>query len=178
MSVLFKTPIFTLKAFLFRPLFLLAFICSVAACQKEVLNVHDPVKQAADDEVLIKEWMARDSTMRQAKRTESGIYYATLQPGTGAQVKHGNTVKVHYIGRFLNGSKFDSSYDKNSPFTLTVGKTGVITGWTKGLQLMTEGETMRFYIPSGQAYGPRGSSGSIPPNAVLVFDINVLQIVN
>jgi FKBP-type peptidyl-prolyl cis-trans isomerase len=144
-----------------------------------VLNVHDPVKQAADDEVLIKEWLAKDTTMRQAKRTESGIYYATLKAGTGAQVKYGNTVKVHYIGRFLNGSKFDSSYDKNSPFTVIIGKSGVIKGWTEGLQLMSEGETMRLYIPSGLAYGPSGSSnGSIPRNAVLVFDINLLQIIN
>ncbi|MFC5270481.1 FKBP-type peptidyl-prolyl cis-trans isomerase [Adhaeribacter terreus] len=161
-----------------RTFLLVALIWSVSACQKEVLNVHDPVKQAADDEALIKEWLAKDSSMRQAQRTESGIYYASQKPGTGAQVKYGNTVKVHYIGRFLNGSKFDSSYDKNSPFTLTIGKTGVIKGWTEGLQLMTEGETMRFYIPSGLAYGPGGSSGSIPPNAVLVFDVTVLQIIN
>ena len=173
----FSLKSFSLKALFSGSILLLALISSISACKEETIIKHDPVKQAADDDALIKEWIAKDSSMRQAKRTDSGIYYATLKPGTGPQVKYGNTVKVHYIGRFLNGSKFDSSYDKNSPFTLTIGTTAVIKGWTEGLQLMHEGETMRLYIPSGLAYGPAGSSPSIPSNAVLVFDINVLAII-
>src|SRR5690606_9371228 len=95
------------KAIFTQTFFVLALLLSVSACKEEKIQMYDPAKQAADDELLIKEWIAKDSTMRQAKRTDSGIYYATQKAGTGAQVKLGNTVKVHYIGRYLNGSKFE-----------------------------------------------------------------------
>ena len=137
--------------------------------------MYDPVAQAEADEALIQEWMAKDTTIKNPVRTPNGVYYIKRQAGSGQQVAAGNSVKVHYIGRFLNGSVFESSYDSNSPFVFKVGSRQVIKGWDEGLPYMQKGETARLYIPSGLAYGPAGSR-SIPPSTVLVFDINVLEV--
>lgn len=95
--------------------------------------------------------------------------------GTGEAVKNGDTVSVHYTGKLTDGTKFDSSLDRNEPFSFVVGGGQVIKGWDEGLVGMQVGGKRTLTIPSDKGYGPRGS-GPIPPNATLVFDIELLKI--
>ena len=153
-----------------------AFLSTFSACQETTVNPYDPVAQAEADEKLMKEFMAKDTIMKNPVRTASGLYYTKRTAGFGPQIKAGDKVKVHYIGKYLNGETFESSYSGGNPLQITKVGTGmVIKGWDEGLQLMQEGETTRFYIPSGLAYGP-GGSGKIPGNACLIFDITVLDV--
>ncbi|WPC75661.1 FKBP-type peptidyl-prolyl cis-trans isomerase [Vibrio porteresiae] len=106
--------------------------------------------------------------------TASGLQYEVLQPGTGTEhPKATSKVKVHYEGKLLDGTVFDSSYKRNEP--IVFGLNQVIKGWTEGVQLMVVGEKTRFYIPSNLAYGKTGS-GPIPPAATLIFDVELLDI--
>jgi len=108
-----------------------------------------------------------------AQKTESGLVYRELRPGTGASPKASDTVKVNYRGTLVDGSEFDSSYKRGQPETFTVG--GVIKGWTEALQLMPVGSKWQLFIPANLAYGDRGS-GPIGPNATLVFEVELLSI--
>ncbi len=164
-----------MKQFLTRIFLFLAFAGFVAACQDDTIKPYDPQPQADADDALIREFMAKDSTIKNPVRTPSGLYYIKRSNGNGKQVKAEDVVTAHYIGKFLNGQTFESSYTKNSPITFKVGVNQVIEGWDEGFQLMQEGETARLYIPSGLAYGPNGR-GSIPGNTVLVFDITILKV--
>jgi FKBP-type peptidyl-prolyl cis-trans isomerase len=153
-----------------------AFLSIFSACQDDLVDPYDPTAQAAADEALIKEFVAKDTIMKNPVRTASGIYYSKRVSGSGPQIKAGDKVKVHYIGKFLSGQTFESSYSNGNPLEVyPVGKNKVIKGWDEGLQLMQEGETTRFYIPSGLAYGPSASS-KIPANSCLIFDITVLDV--
>ncbi|WP_299822544.1 FKBP-type peptidyl-prolyl cis-trans isomerase [uncultured Pontibacter sp.] len=127
------------------------------------------------DEQVIRKYF-RDNNVDTTKvvRTESGLYYLELKPGTGAEIKTGNLVEVMYVGKLANNSVFDSSYERGKAFTLTVGARQVITGWDEGLQLMKVGEEARLFIPSHLGYGPY-NQGSIPGSSVLIFDIEVLR---
>ncbi len=115
---------------------------------------------------------ASDSTYVQ---TESGLKYAIIKEGTGKSPKATDTVTVHYAGQLtdLEGTEFDSSYARNEPATFPLS--GVIAGWTEGLQLMKEGAVYEFYIPANLAYGERGG-GPIPPNAPLVFQVELIKV--
>ena len=98
-----------------------------------------------------------------------------LRQGSGPRPPNGSAqVRVHYEGRLLDGTVFDSSYARNDPATF--GLNQVIAGWTEGLQLMPVGAKYRFWIPAELAYGRNGSPGSIPPNSTLVFDVELLQL--
>lgn len=99
-----------------------------------------------------------------------------LKEGSGPAVKKGDRVSVHYTGWLTDGTKFDSSLDKGEPFSLTVGAGGVIKGWDKGLLGAKAGGKRRLEIPAALGYGARGSPGGIPPNADLVFEIEVLTV--
>lgn len=107
------------------------------------------------------------------KVTASGLQYEVLTEGTGAVPKSEDTVKVHYSGTLIDGTKFDSSYDRNEPAEFPV--TGVIKGWTEALQLMKQGAKWKLAIPSDLAYGPQGRP-SIPANSVLVFEVELLEV--
>jgi len=96
--------------------------------------------------------------------------------GSGQEVKGGETVDVNYLGTFLDGTKFDSSYDRGEPFSFTVGGGQVIQGWDKGLVGMKVGGKRQLVIPSDLAYGSRGAPGAIPPNTPLVFEIELVAI--
>jgi peptidylprolyl isomerase len=98
-----------------------------------------------------------------------------LTPGTGEGAKPGDQLEVHYSGWLLNGDKFDSSRDRQKPFTLTLGRGQVIVGWDRGLVGMKVGELRRLTIPSQLAYGARGSPPTIPPDATLIFQIELLK---
>jgi FKBP-type peptidyl-prolyl cis-trans isomerase FklB len=107
------------------------------------------------------------------KTTASGLQYEELVAGTGESPTPENTVKVHYEGRLVNGQVFDSSIARDMPAEF--GLSQVIAGWTEGLQLMKAGGKTRFTIPSDLAYGP-GGMGGIPPNSVLIFDVELLEV--
>jgi len=107
--------------------------------------------------------------------TSSGLYYIIQSKGKGRQAKAGDKVKVHYTGKFLDGTKFDSSHDRNQPIEFELGKGRVIRGWDEGIALMKKGEKATLVIPSSIAYGPSGRQG-IPPYSTLVFDVELLDI--
>lgn len=105
---------------------------------------------------------------------ESGLQYKVLKSGNGKTPKLSNSVEANYAGRLIDGTEFDSSYKRGKPSTFQV--TGVIKGWTEILQLMKEGDKWEVYIPSGLAYGPRGSAPTIGPNAALIFEMELISV--
>ena len=107
--------------------------------------------------------------------TASGLQYSIDRPGTGAQPKAGQTVTVHYTGWLTNGTKFDSSRTRNSPFQFPLGQGRVIAGWDETVAAMKIGEVRTVVIPPEHGYGARGAGGVIPPNATLVFKIELLE---
>lgn len=110
------------------------------------------------------------------KITDSGLKYEDLSEGEGDLAAAGHRVSVHYTGWLLDGDKFDSSLDRNQPFQFTLGKGMVIRGWDEGVAGMKVGGKRRLTIPPQLGYGARGAGGVIPPNATLVFDVELLAI--
>jgi FKBP-type peptidyl-prolyl cis-trans isomerase len=108
--------------------------------------------------------------------TASGLQYEVLREGNGPVAKAGQTVSVHYTGWLTNGTKFDSSVDRGQPFDFPLGAGRVIKGWDEGVAGMKVGEKRKLTIPSNLGYGERGAGGVIPPNATLVFDVELLGI--
>jgi peptidylprolyl isomerase len=108
--------------------------------------------------------------------TPSGLKYTVLKAGKGAIPKPGKTVFVHYTGTLTNGKKFDSSRDRGQPFSFILGQGQVIPGWDEALSTMKVGERRKLTIPPKLAYGAAGAGGVIPPNATLIFDVELLKI--
>ena len=108
--------------------------------------------------------------------TESGLRYQIIQKGDGAQAEKGKTVAVHYKGMFADGGEFDNSYKRGNPIEFPVGMGNVIPGWDEGILLLKVGDKARFVIPSHLGYGSRGAGGVIPPNATLVFDVELMNV--
>ncbi|MFI4940517.1 MAG: FKBP-type peptidyl-prolyl cis-trans isomerase [Burkholderiales bacterium] len=113
--------------------------------------------------------------------TDSGLQYLDIAVGKGATAFAGDSVSVHYTGWLQNadgsaGKKFDSSRDRGEPFTFQLGQHMVIKGWEEGVQGMNVGGERKLIIPSALAYGQRGANGVIPPNATLIFDVELLRI--
>ena len=105
--------------------------------------------------------------------TDSGLQYSIITDAEGDKPSSKSNVTVHYRGTTLEGVEFDSSYSRNAPATFPLNR--VIAGWTEGVQLMSEGASYRFYIPSDLAYGSQGAGADIGPNATLIFDIELLS---
>jgi FKBP-type peptidyl-prolyl cis-trans isomerase len=110
------------------------------------------------------------------QKTDSGLRYQILQKGSGQQAEKGKGVSVHYKGQLTDGTVFDSSYQRKQPIEFTLGVGQVIQGWDEGIQLLKVGDKARFVIPSGLAYGSQGAGGVIPPNAVLIFDVELIAV--
>lgn len=108
--------------------------------------------------------------------TSSGLQYIDQVVGTGEVAKAGQTVSVHYTGWLTNGTKFDSSVDRGQPFSFPLGAGRVIKGWDEGVQGMKVGGKRKLTIPANLGYGARGAGGVIPPNATLVFDVELLSV--
>jgi len=108
--------------------------------------------------------------------TPSGLKYTDQQVGTGEEAKAGKTVSVHYTGWLENGTKFDSSHDRKQPFSFSLGAGQVIKGWDEGVQGMKIGGKRRLTIPASIGYGARGAGGVIPPNATLIFEVELLGV--
>ncbi|GHC59783.1 peptidylprolyl isomerase [Ulvibacter litoralis] len=109
-------------------------------------------------------------------KTDSGLYYKHIQKGDGASPEKGQTVAVHYKGMLADGTEFDSSYKRGNPIEFAVGVGQVIEGWDEGILLLKTGDKARFVIPSNLAYGEAGAGGVIPPNATLIFDVELMNV--
>jgi FKBP-type peptidyl-prolyl cis-trans isomerase FkpA len=119
-------------------------------------------------------FLNENKTKPGVKTTKSGLQYTVTQEGTGKSPTANSTVKVHYTGKLLDGTVFDSSVERGEAIEFPLNQ--VIPGWTEGLQLMKEGGKATLYIPAELAYGAQGIPGSIPPNSTLVFDVELLNV--
>ncbi len=121
-----------------------------------------------------KEFLAANKAKEGVSTTTTGLQYLVLQEGKGTKPQRSSKVRVHYTGSLIDGKVFDSSVQRGEPAEF--GLTQVIPGWTEGLQLMAEGAKFRFFIPSELAYGEQGAPGAIPPNATLIFEVELLKV--
>jgi len=110
------------------------------------------------------------------EKTESGLRYQFIQRGEGKKAANGKTVSVHYTGQLADGKVFDSSYPRKKPIEFPLGHGHVIEGWDEGIALLKVGDKARFVIPSHLGYGSRGAGGVIPPNATLIFDVELMDV--
>lgn len=134
------------------------------------------IAQAAADLTLDDSDAPTTMTDETLTTTESGLQYFDRVEGTGAMPQTGQRVTVHYTGTLADGTKFDSSRDRGRPFTFQIGVGQVIKGWDEGVATMRVGGQRRLVIPSELGYGSRGAGGVIPPNATLVFEVELLRI--
>lgn len=140
-----------------------------AAAQKK--QETDGLKNVAEGQ----EYLAKNKANEGVQVTPSGLQYKVIQAGTGAQPTATDDVTVHYTGKLIDGTVFDSSVERGQPASFNVS--GVIPGWTEGLQMMKEGAKYEFFIPSNLGYGPQGNPrGGIAGNSVLVFDVELIKI--
>ena len=140
-----------------------------AAGEKELAAVSE-ANRAAEEK-----FMAENAKAEGVKVTDSGLQYLVIQEGNGPKPSINSKVRVHYRGSLLDGTVFDSSIDRGEPLEFML--TQVIAGWTEGLQLMSVGSKYRLFIPARLGYGTRGAGQAIPPNAALVFDVELIAIV-
>ena len=112
----------------------------------------------------------------QIKITESGLKYIEQQSGTGVQATLGKTVRVHYVGKLLDGKVFDDSYKRGEPIEFQLGTERIIKGWNEGIAMMRVGGKAQLVIPPNLAYGSSGAGGVIPPNATLIFDVELVDV--
>ena len=120
------------------------------------------------------EFLAENAKKEGVKVTASGLQYRVITEGSGDKPVASSKVKVHYTGKLLDGTVFDSSVQRGEPIDFALNQ--VIPGWTEGVQLMTPGSKYEFYIPSDLAYGDRGAGNAIPPGAALIFEVELLAV--
>ena len=139
---------------------------------KETLVAQGSASDLITDDTTEGEAMADENVIT----TDSGLQYVVIAEGDGAQPQTGQRVFVHYVGTLEDGTKFDSSRDRGRPFDFTIGQGQVIKGWDEGVGMMKVGDRRKLIIPPELGYGARGAGGVIPPNATLIFDVELLRI--
>ncbi len=132
-------------------------------------------KKAAEIKAVGQKFLEENKKNANVKETASGLQYVVEKEGTGAQPSATDEVTVHYTGKLLDGTVFDSSVNRGEPATFPLNR--VIPGWTEGVQLMKEGAKYTFCIPSDLAYGPQGVPNAIPPHSTLIFDVELIKVV-
>ena len=137
-------------------------------------EVADYGQQIKDNKTLGREFLEQNAKNDSVVQTQSGLQYMVLKEGTGAKPGAEDTVTVHYTGKLLDGTVFDSSVERGEPTSFPLN--AVIPGWTEGLQLMSEGAKYRLFIPSELAYGSKGAGDKILPNATLIFDVELIKV--
>ncbi|NBD14992.1 MAG: FKBP-type peptidyl-prolyl cis-trans isomerase [Cyanobacteria bacterium] len=135
-----------------------------------------PLTEASESGTLVALSLEDVAEKEDVKTTESGLRYVDIEQGEGATPKEGQTVVVHYTGSLADGTKFDSSRDRDRPFSFKLGEGQVIKGWEEGISTMEVGGRRQLIIPPELGYGQRGAGGVIPPNATLIFDVELLEI--
>lgn len=131
-------------------------------------------KMGEVNEAAGKKFLDENGKRVEVKTTASGLQYEVLKEGTGKQPSSSDSVTVHYTGKLIDGTVFDSSVERGAPATF--GVTQVIPGWVEALQLMKEGAKWRLFIPSNLAYGPNGAGNIIGPNSTLIFDVELIKV--
>ncbi len=149
---------------------------TMAAFQKEFLakKREEAQKIAEKNKKEGEDFLAENKKKTGVKTTSSGLQYKIIKKGTGKTPQSTDSVTVNYRGTLIDGTEFDSSFKRGTPATFQVG--GVIRGWTEALQLMKEGAKWQLFIPSDLAYGQRGAGGLIGPDAVLIFEVELMSI--
>ena len=142
----------------------------------EAFRKFEGAREAREAETKAKQSELLDKVAAGYDETDSGLRYKILQKGDGKKATKGAGVSVHYKGQLLDGTVFDSSYKRKQPIDFNVGVGQVISGWDEGIQLLQVGDKARFVIPSHLAYGERGAGGVIPPNATLIFDVELMNV--
>lgn len=146
------------------------FFTELQAKQEEAAKEMAKVNEKAGQEFLLE-----NGKRVEVQTTPSGLQYEVLREGDGPQPTAEDQVEVHYTGKLIDGTVFDSSIDRGQPATF--GVTQVIPGWVEALQLMKAGSKWRLFIPSALAYGPQGAGGIIGPNQTLIFDVELLKVI-
>ncbi len=131
--------------------------------------------EAANDKKKGDDWLAANAKNEGVKTTPSGLQYKVITSGSGEMPVSGDTVIVHYTGKFIDGEIFDSSVRNGQPLTYPVDQ--FIKGWSEGLKMMKVGDKWNLYVPSELGYGPAGFQGFIPPNAALEFEVELLKVI-
>lgn len=142
----------------------------------ESFRTFEGAREKRETEAKAKQKEMLDKVAAGYDETASGLRYKILQKGNGKQATKGAKVSVHYKGQLLDGTVFDSSYKRKQPLDFNVGVGQVISGWDEGIQLLQIGDKARLVIPSNLGYGERGAGGVIPPNATLIFDVELMDV--
>ena len=140
------------------------------------IQAYPPAQQPPPPAPAAKPSGPTPTTAKQTKTTPTGLQYVDLKVGTGPSPQKGQAVTVHYTGWLTDGKKFDSSLDRGQPFRFVIGKGQVIAGWDEGITTMKVGGKRKLTIPAKLAYGERGFAALIPPNATLVFEVELLDV--
>jgi len=146
-----------------------------ARVAKDSIALAERKKQAEENLVKQKEFLEKNKGETGIIATESGLQYIVLTEGKGNSAKDGDTVVVHYTGLLLDGTKFDSSIDRNEPLSIALGEGMLIPGWVEMLRLMKKGDKVKVWVPSSLGYGENGNP-VIPGNSLLIFDMEMLDI--
>lgn len=142
----------------------------------EAFRTFEGLRTKREEEERKKQQEILDTVAKGYEETQSGLRYKILQNGDGNKASKGANVSVHYKGQLLDGTVFDSSYKRKQPIEFSVGVGQVIAGWDEGILLLKVGDKARFVIPSNLAYGENGAGGVIPPNATLIFDVELMGV--
>ena len=143
---------------------------------KAIMNQIEADKKKKAQEFAANQQKLVDDLKAEMQSTPSGLYYKITKATNGAAPQRGDEVAVHYAGKLVDGSEFDSSFKRNQPIDIPIGVGQVIKGWDEGIMLLKEGETATLLIPSELGYGSAGAGGVIPPNAWLIFDVELVKV--